>query len=121
MTSPVSSRGTTVLGKLIAGTFSILEAERLIRLGEEATGKDRKEAVMILNHKEAIQCVVDHLTGSNSETQCRCASRPPTVQHPTFHELHDNCSVVAPEYFICAGGRHTEYPADARARVQIGK
>src|SRR5688572_32431045 len=43
-------------------TYSILETERLIRLGEEATGKDRKEAVMILNHKEAIQYIVDHLT-----------------------------------------------------------
>ena len=42
-------------------TYSILETERLIRFGEEATGKDRKEAVMILNHKEAIQYVVDHL------------------------------------------------------------
>jgi Fic family protein len=42
-------------------TYSILETERLLQFGEEATGKDRKEAVMILNHKEAIQYVVDNL------------------------------------------------------------
>lgn len=42
-------------------TYSILETEQLVRFGREATGKDRKEAVMILNHKEAIQYVVDNL------------------------------------------------------------
>jgi Fic family protein len=47
--------------RMEGNTYSILETERLIRLGEEATGKDRKEAVMILNHKEAIQYVVDNI------------------------------------------------------------
>ena len=47
--------------RMEGNTYSILETERLIRLGEEAAGKDRKEAVMILNHKEAIEYVVDHL------------------------------------------------------------
>lgn len=47
--------------RMEGNTYSILETERLIRLGEEATGRDRKEAVMILNHKEAIQYVVEHL------------------------------------------------------------
>ena len=42
-------------------TYNILDTERLIRFGEEASGKDRKEALMILDHKEAIQYVVDHL------------------------------------------------------------
>jgi hypothetical protein len=37
-------------------TYSILDAERLIRLGEEAAGKDRKEAVMILNHRKQSAC-----------------------------------------------------------------
>ena len=48
--------------RMEGNTYSILETERLIRLGEEAAGKDRKEAVMILNHKEAIQYVVDNLS-----------------------------------------------------------
>ena len=47
--------------RMEGNTYNILETERLIRYGEEATGKDRKEAVMILNHKEAIQYVVDNL------------------------------------------------------------
>ena len=47
--------------RMEGNTYSILETERLIRFGEEAAGKDRKEAIMILNHKEAIQYVVDNL------------------------------------------------------------
>ena len=47
--------------RMEGNTYDILETERLVRFGEEAAGKDRKEAVMILNHKEAIEYVVDHL------------------------------------------------------------
>lgn len=47
--------------RLEGNTYDILQTERLIRFGEEAAGKDRREAVMILNHKEAIEYVVDHL------------------------------------------------------------
>ena len=47
--------------RMEGNTYDILETERLIRFGEEASGKDRKDALMILNHKEAIQYVVDHL------------------------------------------------------------
>lgn len=47
--------------RMEGNTYNVLETERLIRFGEEASGKDRKEAIMILNHKEAIQYVVDHL------------------------------------------------------------
>lgn len=47
--------------RLEGNTYDILQTERLIRYGEEAIGKDRREAVMILNHKEAIEYVVDHL------------------------------------------------------------
>ena len=47
--------------RMEGNTYDILETERLIRFGREAVGKDRKDAVMILNHKEAIQYVVEHL------------------------------------------------------------
>ena len=47
--------------RMEGNTYSILETERLIRFGQEASGRDRREAVMILNHKEAIQYVVDNL------------------------------------------------------------
>ena len=47
--------------RLEGNTYEILETERLIEAGEEAGGRDRAEALMILNHKDAIQYVVDHL------------------------------------------------------------
>jgi len=47
--------------RMEGNTYDILQTERLIRFGEEVEGKDRKEALMILNHKEAIQYVVDNL------------------------------------------------------------
>lgn len=47
--------------RMEGNTYDILQTERLIRFGEEAAGKDLKEALMILNHKEAIQYVVDNL------------------------------------------------------------
>ena len=47
--------------RMEGNTYSILETERLIRFGQEASGKDRKDVVMILNHKEAIEYVVDNL------------------------------------------------------------
>jgi hypothetical protein len=49
--------------RMEGNTYSILDTERLIRFGREASGKDRKETLMILNHKEAIQYVVDNLAG----------------------------------------------------------
>jgi len=55
--------------RMEGNTYDILETEQLVRYGEEATGKDRKEAVMILNHKEAIQYLVDNIgeIGINSQ------------------------------------------------------
>ena len=47
--------------RMEGNTYSILDTERLLRYGEAATGKDRKEALMILNHKEAIEYVIDSL------------------------------------------------------------
>ena len=45
--------------RLEGNTYSLLDTKRLIELGEEAEGKDRLEAQMILNHKEAIEILVD--------------------------------------------------------------
>ena len=44
--------------RLEGNTYSLLDTTRLIELGEEAEGKDRLEAQMILNHKEAIEILV---------------------------------------------------------------
>jgi hypothetical protein len=47
--------------RMEGNTYDILQTEKLIRFGEEALGKDRKEALMILNHKEAIEFIVNNL------------------------------------------------------------
>ena len=41
-------------------TYTLLETERLLREKEEAEGKRREEAVMILNHKEALRFLLDN-------------------------------------------------------------
>lgn len=45
--------------RLEGNTYSLLETKRLIELGEAATGKDASEAQMILNHKAAIEYIVE--------------------------------------------------------------
>ena len=45
--------------RLEGNTYSMLDTERLIELGESAEGKDLQETQMILNHKAAIEYLVD--------------------------------------------------------------
>jgi hypothetical protein len=45
--------------RLEGNTYSLLETERLLELGEIAEGKDAREAQMILNHKAAIELLVE--------------------------------------------------------------
>ncbi len=45
--------------RLEGNTYSLLETERLLELGEPAEGKDAQEAQMILNHKAAIELLVE--------------------------------------------------------------
>lgn len=44
--------------RLEGNTYSLLETERLLATGEEASGKDWIDAQMILNHKDAIEFIV---------------------------------------------------------------
>ena len=46
--------------RLEGNTYSLLDTTRLIKIGEEAQGKDRREAQMILNHKDAIEFLVEN-------------------------------------------------------------
>ena len=41
-------------------TYSLLETERLLRESKTADGKTREEAVMLLNHKDALRFVLDN-------------------------------------------------------------
>ncbi|TVQ99801.1 MAG: Fic family protein [Desulfovibrionales bacterium] len=56
--------------RLEGNTYSLLETERLLELGESAEGKDALEAQMILNHKAAIELLVEQadLVGFNRYT-----------------------------------------------------
>jgi Fic family protein len=45
--------------RLEGNTYSLLDTERLIAFGEAAEGKNATEAQMILNHKEAIEFLVE--------------------------------------------------------------
>jgi hypothetical protein len=46
--------------RLEGNTYSRLETQNLIEFGHAADGKDHREAQMILNHKAAIEMLVDH-------------------------------------------------------------
>ncbi|HEX8756091.1 MAG TPA: Fic family protein [Steroidobacteraceae bacterium] len=48
--------------RLEGNTYSRLDTERLIQFGQEAQGKDAKETQMILNHKAAIELLVEENT-----------------------------------------------------------
>jgi fido (protein-threonine AMPylation protein) len=45
--------------RLEGNTYSLLETERLLELGETTEGKDIRETQMILNHKAAIEMLVE--------------------------------------------------------------
>ena len=41
-------------------TYSLLETERLLKDKETAAGKTKEEAVMLLNHKDALDFIIEH-------------------------------------------------------------
>ncbi|PYT95156.1 MAG: hypothetical protein DMG38_28060 [Acidobacteria bacterium] len=49
--------------RLEGNTYSLLDTKRLIELGEAAEGRDRPEAQMIVNHKDAIEFLVNDAEG----------------------------------------------------------
>ena len=93
--------------RLEGNTYSLLETERLLRLGEAAEGHKSEETQMILNHKAALEMLSDNPTGVgfNSHTVCnlhalladnlihdpascgRVRSRPVGISGTVFHPL----------------------------------
>jgi Fic family protein len=78
---PAGSYGRQILSRLLidlswassrleGNTYSRLDTQRLIEFGQFAVGKDAQEAQMILNHKAAIEMLVDHaeIVGFNTYT-----------------------------------------------------
>jgi Fic family protein len=47
--------------KIEGNTYTLLDTEKLILEGKEAVGHDKKETVMILNHKEAFNFIVENI------------------------------------------------------------
>lgn len=47
--------------RLEGNTYSLADTERLVMQGEAAPGKQNAERIMILNHKEAIRYLIDHI------------------------------------------------------------
>ena len=58
--------------RLEGNTYSLLETERLLAMGENAEGKNARDAQMILNHKHAIEMLVEQAAeiGFNRYTIC---------------------------------------------------
>ncbi|MEO7413134.1 MAG: Fic family protein [Opitutaceae bacterium] len=58
--------------RLEGNTYSLLETQRLLELGENAEGKAAHETQMILNHKAAIELLAEHAgeIGFNRYTLC---------------------------------------------------
>ncbi|SHI50665.1 Fic/DOC family protein [Rubritalea squalenifaciens DSM 18772] len=93
--------------RLEGNTYSLLETQRLLELGESADGKATQEAQMILNHKEAIEMLAEQSEeiGFNRYTVCnlhallsnnllsdpaacgRIRSRPVGISGTVFHPL----------------------------------
>lgn len=46
---------------LEGGSYSLLDTQSLIDYGEKAAGKPLEDAFLVLNHKEAFECLYDHM------------------------------------------------------------
>lgn len=55
--------------RIEGNTYTLLDTERLIRDGIEATGRSHDDAVMILNHKKAFEFVLAHRTELSRPTR----------------------------------------------------
>ncbi|MBP9726449.1 MAG: Fic family protein [Gammaproteobacteria bacterium] len=73
--------------RLEGNTYSILETQRLIEFGETAQGKDAFEAHMILNHKNAIEYIIELAQEKNIS-----AHEMRSVHALLAHNLLDNPS-----------------------------
>lgn len=71
-------------------TYSLLETERLFRESITANGKTKEEAIMLLNHKEALRFVLDN---------------PDYLQHLTLSHIEDIHQILTKELSIDTGIR----------------
>ncbi len=72
-------------------TYSLLETERLLRESKTADGKTKEEAVMLLNHKDALRFVLDN---------------PDYLQQLTVSHIEDIHQLLIKELSVDRGIRH---------------
>ena len=72
-------------------TYSLLETERLLRESKTADGKTKEEAVMLLNHKDALRFVLDN---------------PDYLQHLTISHIEDIHQLLTKDLSVDRGIRH---------------
>ena len=72
-------------------TYSLLETERLLRESKTAEGKTKEEAVMLLNHKDALRFVLDN---------------PDYLQQLTISHIEDIHTLLTKELSVDKGLRH---------------
>ena len=72
-------------------TYSLLETERLLRESKTADGKTKEEAVMLLNHKDALRFVLDN---------------PDYLQQLTVSHIEDIHQLLTKELSVDRGFRH---------------
>ena len=72
-------------------TYSLLETERLLRESKTADGKTKEEAVMLLNHKDALRFVLDN---------------PDYLEHLTISHIEDIHQLLTKELSVDRGIRH---------------
>ena len=72
-------------------TYSLLETERLLRESKTADGKTKEEAVMLLNHKDALRFVLEN---------------PDYLQHLSISHIEDIHSLLTKELSVDKGLRH---------------
>jgi hypothetical protein len=78
--------------RIEGNTYSLLDTERLIKEGKEATGHSKEEAIMILNHKKAFQFILESTEH---------------WMHPKLHELEDVHRLLISDMHVSSGLRKT--------------
>ncbi|MDA0814753.1 MAG: Fic family protein [Verrucomicrobia bacterium] len=125
--------------RLEGNTYSLLETQRLLELGESAEGKATQEAQMILNHKAAIEMLADPTEeiGFNRYTICNlhallsdnlmsdpaaCGSirsRPVGISGTVFHPLEVPQQIEENFLLILTKASSIENPFEAAFFVMV--
>lgn len=125
--------------RLEGNTYSLLETQRLLELGESADGKATHEAQMILNHKAAIEMLADQAEeiGFNRYTLCnlhallsdnllsdpaacgRLRARPVGISGTVFHPLEVPQQIEEGFHSILSKAAAIEDPFEAAFFVMV--